>query len=419
MKVVVKQDRKTLLLTKKGRLAQYMKRLFVIILLLSSFLNASELLCLQLYQKSFFHPLNKPQANSLQSLATFKGLLGSESLERLTYYTIRSSYQGHELQENWKTKNIFSAMNLNIESLAPTVEKKKAFGQLDMALKKLYESYANQGEERSSNIFQYMNEDKATSKRTTHFLISANEEVIAHIQAQHSFTKEEPLNVETHFSEASQFIRKNPGNMFIELGRFEILRAAKVTNLINKKMLSNRQERQKIFSDIWIKLTSWLLEQPQLNEVVFQVNEAMYEVLKSAFYPLSLNDKIRVQQDANSAKEWLIKLSKSDIISLQKLMFENKMKILLVDFLKSAGSEFTMSVEANEQSLHSDLGTYNLSAQYYQQSLRQYFEKNLPRGMNLTIKTSYDSSYSANPHLVRFGQLEARQLLQILNSSHH
>jgi hypothetical protein len=345
------------------------------------------------------------------------------------FYRYRTINQGGDLLETLPLGTIFSDFihlfkQDSILGKPLMVTKNQLLDTKNTALNTLYQSYATQGQERSSNIGQYEQEDKDADYRTTHFLIAgANSEVLSHLQAQYVFRKpsqksntDEKLNVEIHFPEASQFIRRPGENIFVELGRYEILKANQVNNLSNKEPLSSSEGRDLLFAETWLRATQWLIEAIPNTSVVFQVNNAVYRLIKKEFYPLTLTDKMRVRIRPELPEEWLVRLSAEQIVQLRKVVFKKKLNILLNLFLNHSSNdnknnydEMTLTIEPNERDLFQEYRIYEFSEKFATK------EQDSRYGKGVYPPVRFKEQHLQKKHLIKLGKEEALELLYNLS----
>ena len=238
------------------------------------------------------------------------------------------------------------------------------------SLEKLYAAYDQQGEGRSNNIETYQGEDQNQSSRTTHYTLSSAKEPMAHIQAQYSKNSAEPLNLELHFPEARDFIRgREKNSAAVELGRFLIMGSEHFKDNKNRELLSSKTARHRIFNLLWLNILPDLQSLDQNTVFVFQTNQGVFRILSRAFGDVSLENHMIVESSSSGSKEYITKLTHSEIVNLTKHFARLWLSDLLKDFLNKTNSPHDRIKILIPEKLESTLRELNIYAELKNQDM--------------------------------------------------
>lgn len=334
-------------------------------------------------------------------------------------HSFRGELSGGGLPSNWTNQSFvpyWQRIKANTLSLAT---KDQVLNGRESSLQITYKSYGQQGKERNEFLDVFKSEDQNAAERTMQFLFYSKGEVIARVQAQFSHGRDQPVNSERHFQEASAFLRKDSGSILGEVGRLSVFKPNDVDLEFNKQLLARASDRARVFTLLMERLTASLDGLDPALVVVLQTNSAVLRVLQQSLGAGSLAHKIQVQMRPDLPKEWLIKLDQVQVARLHRAMFSKRFEDALKTFLEGSASEMSLSVEPDEVKFLESYDAYKLSRQY---TVRMNNEQ-----VANALGLSPIDLWSGNPffesqeqmivqgsHTIRFGRAEAELILKAM-----
>ncbi len=275
---------------------------------------------------------------------------------------LRGQFDGADLPDLFQSP-IIGGNGLPLDLAWAVETRQTSTGLRNASLAFLYKLYEQQGQGRSENINIYKNEDRTESTRIAHYIWSMAGEPIAHVQAQYSRSSSAPLNLEQHFPEVRSFIRGNDGNNVaaVEIGRLFVTRARDISNWENTVSPGLQSGRSQFIDLVWLNMLVDLKRQDDKTIFVFQVNPAVFKVLTGLFAPVSLDNFMRVGSSASGSKEYIVKLTHSNITDLTVLFARRWFSSVIRGFVEASSSpedQMNMAVPAKFEPVLRDLGVY-------------------------------------------------------------
>lgn len=241
---------------------------------------------------------------------------------------------------------------------------------IEGSLKRIYESFANQGLERQILVPIVKEQDQRDLERTTHFEYgiinldasarkqSLQLDEVAHMQIITSTGPEQPF----HFEEQWGRIDRVPGEVWGEAGRLIL----KHWELLNPESQSKvpREELKSIKYRLMHKTFAWSNNDARLDRLFFQVNDRVRGVLIEMGWPLEQAKATKKVQEINgeTTQEWLYSLDKHLMIETEKRMLKNLMRVYFHKLAKNPSARWLeMSFDQNEIKTLIKLGVVQVS----------------------------------------------------------
>ena len=202
---------------------------------------------------------------------------------------------------------------------------------------KLYEEYAAQGAEVSSDIEQYKIEDAFNLNRATTFTLLGDEGFpLVHVQALVSQKPTQTLNVKTHFPAVDIPIFSRPT---VEVGRLLFSPDLRQRGLA-KQIIGGLKSRSIFQIYTYQKLFSWLNWDINAAQIVIQVNDQVRRILESKAIGLKF-DKAEPVKGPTGISEWVLFMEKDSILKAE----EDLLKDLLIARMEKA---LTLPLDSNQ-----------------------------------------------------------------------
>lgn len=302
--------------------------------------------------------------------------------------------------------------------------------QVQQSLSKLYLEYSNRGITDRVPLEDFIAED-ASSDRITHFGFLNNYGVLARSQLISSQRREDQLNVEKHFPEASELIRSHNDTLlsedfiYHELGRLNI---PKISSKTSPKKLSKIQKNI-LFLELFLRPFMYAIQISPNSKIVFQTNYSVLLLIKKLFHPYS---ELKTHKLVNSAgmTEFLTIIEPKELERITKILFYKRLLLLLKDYVENGSQELMITIHPEEKKYYDEAELSYFSQIWVEQTYapvaKAIIQKNMQQSLmqmglsgadiNLKVELTLDSRTVANPHRLVIGQGPARALLQRLQS---